>query len=70
MNLMMIAAAVAVAAFAVYRGMLRRRQRVVLPVVTDDEFLREYGDREGVDPSAFSVNESICRVSSACRLTG
>jgi hypothetical protein len=52
MNPMLVAAAVAVAAFAVYHGVLRRRQRVILPVVADDEFLREYGDREGVDPSA------------------
>lgn len=52
MNPMLFAAAVAVAAFAVYRGVLRRWQRAVLPVVSDDEFLREYGDREGLDHSA------------------
>lgn len=52
MNPMLIATAVAVAAFAVYHGVLRRRQRVVLPVVADDEFLRDYGSRGGVDPSA------------------
>ena len=51
MNPMLVAAAVAAAVFAVYHGVLRRK-RVILPVVTDDEFLRGYGDRQGVDPSA------------------